>query len=159
MANTTVRFKDLASRITGVSIPVFGVSWKPPESEREVVRHTFIFLEDRRVLYNDFAWEVEGEVADSVLAIRAELTKALKLLAERSEAASSLKAMRAACREYLDNVRHHHGHVSFFTELGRLRAIIGVHVAHLAIKYGIDIDGELARVIPAEFRDARYLEA
>ena len=159
MPNTTVRFRDLASRITGVSIPIFGVSWKPPESEREIVRQTFVFLEDRRVLYNDFAWEVEHEVVDSVLAIRRELTQALKLLTENAEATSSLKAMRAACREYLDNVRHHRGRFSFLAELGRLRAIIGVHVAHLAIKYGIDIDGELARVIPAEFRDARYLEA
>jgi hypothetical protein len=30
-----VRFKDLASRIAGVSIPVFG-SWNPPETEREI---------------------------------------------------------------------------------------------------------------------------
>jgi hypothetical protein len=36
--------------------------------------------------------------------------------------------------------------------------MVGVHVAYLAVKYGIDIDGELSRVIPAEFRDARYLE-
>ena len=70
MPKLTVRFKELASRITGVAIPVFGVSWNPPELEREVVRQTFIFLEDRRVLYSDFAWEVEREVADSVLAIR-----------------------------------------------------------------------------------------
>ena len=36
--------------------------------------------------------------------------------------------------------------------------MIGVNVAHLAITYGIDIDGELAQVIPAEFRDAKYLQ-
>jgi hypothetical protein len=45
------------------------------------------------------------------------------------------------------------------TQLGRLRAIIGVHVAYLAVKYGIDVDGELVRTIPAELRDAKYLEA
>src|SRR5271157_1716421 len=139
MANKTVRFQDLASRITGVSIPVFGVSWKPPESEREVVRHTFIFLEDRRALYNDFAWEDEREVAESVLAIRAELTDALKRLTETSEAVPSLKAMRAGCREYLDHVRHQGSRFGFVSELGRLRAIIGIQVAYLAVKYGLDI--------------------
>lgn len=141
-----------------MSIPVFGVSWNPPESEREVVRHTFIFLEDRRALYNDFAWELEHEVAESVLAIRTELTHALKRLTEASEAVASLKAMRAACREYLDNARHHGGRFGFVSELGRLRAIVGIQVAYLAVKYGIDIDGELAQVIPPEFRDARYLD-
>jgi hypothetical protein len=44
-------------------------------------------------------------------------------------------------------------------QLGRLRAIIGVHVAYLAVKYGIDIEGELLRVLPPELRDAKYLKA
>lgn len=162
MGNAKVTFQKLAGRITGVSIPVFGVSWNPPPAERDIVRETFVFLEDRRVLYNDFAHELPHEVVDSVLAIRAELTAALKRLPEQSEATSSLKAMRAACREYLDAPRVGRGggwgpfpHMS---ELGRLRAMVGVHVAYLAVKYGIDVDGELVRVIPAELRDATYLE-
>lgn len=158
MPKATVRFKELASRITGVSIPIFGVSWNPPELEREVVRQTFIFLEDRRVLYNNFAWEVEHEVAESVLAIRTELTESLKRLSETSETVASLKAMRAGCRKFLDSVRRHGDRFGFLSELGRLRATIGIQVAYLAVKYGIDIDGELAQVIPPEFRDARYLQ-
>lgn len=160
-AAIVVRFKDLAARITGVSIPVFGVSWNPPETERKIVRETFIVLEDRRVLYNDFAWEVESEVAHSVLEIRRELTAALKRLPETSEATSSFKAMRAACRDYLDNSRQRRGFgpYPFLSYLGQLRAIIGVHVAYLAVKYGIDLDGELVRVIPVELRDASYLDA
>jgi hypothetical protein len=158
-------FKEIANRITGISLPVFGISWNPPESEREIVRETFIFLEDRRALYNDFAHEIDHEVAQSVLAIRNELTAALKRLPEGSEATPSFKSMRAACREYLDSTRgHDRGHrwsgpFSFMTQLGRLRAIIGVHVAYLAVKFGIDIEGELVRVVPAEFRDVKYFEA
>lgn len=158
-----IAFKEIAKRITGVSIPVFGIQWNPPESEREVVRETFIFLEDRRALYNDYAHELDHEVAESVLAIRNELTAALKRLPETTEAVASFKAMRAACREYLDTTRgdgrRWNGPFSFMTQLGRFRAIIGMHVAYLAVKYGIDIDGELARVVPAELRDAKYLEA
>ena len=154
-----LRFKDIASRITGISIPVFGVSWNPPESERKIVRETFIFLEDRRALYNDFAYEIEHEVAESVLAIRKELTDALKRLPDNSQAAPPMRAMRAACREYLDRGRPRHGgHFGFTTELGRFRAMIGVQVAYLAVKFGIDVDGELLRVIPPELRDAKYLE-
>jgi hypothetical protein len=69
--------------------------------------------------------------------------------------------MRAACRDYLDNARPRGfgGPFSFMAELGRFRAMVGVQVAYLAVKYGIDVGGELARVIPAELRDARFLEA
>ena len=161
MRKPTIAFKEIASRITGISIPVFGVSWTPPESEREIVRETLIFLEDRRALYNDFAHELDHEVSQSVLAIRSELTATLRRLPENSEAAPCFKAMRAACREYLDNARPRSfgGPFSFMTELGKLRAMIGVQVAYLAVKYGIDVDGELVRVIPAEMRDAKFLEA
>jgi len=163
MAKTRIAFRELAGRITGVSLPIFGISWNPPESEREVVRETFIFLEDRRALYNDFAHEIDQEVAESVLEIRAELTAALKRIPENSEAVAAFTAMRAACREYLDSTRGRlggwSGPFSFMTELGRLRAMIGVHVAYLAVKYGIDIDGELVRVIPPELRNAKYLDA
>ena len=155
-------FKEIAKRINGVSIPVFGIQWNPPESEREIVRETFIFLEDRRALYNDYAHELDHEVTESVIAIRNELTSGLKRLPEYTEAVASFKSMRAACREYLDSARgdahRWNGPFSFMTQLGRFRAIIGMHVAYLAVKYGIDIDGELARVIPAELQDAKYLE-
>lgn len=158
-----IAFQEIAKRITGVSIPIFGIQWNPPESDRKVVRETFIFLEDRRALYNDYAHELEHEVAESVLAIRNELTEALKRLSEASEAEASFKAMRAACREYLDTTRcdghRWNGPFSFMTQLGRFRTIIGMHVAYLAVKYGVDIDGELSRVVPAELRDSKYLEA
>jgi hypothetical protein len=71
--------------------------------------------------------------------------------------------MRAACREYLDGDRPRGPRgwrepIAFTTALGRLRAMIGVQVAYLAVKYGIDLDGELLRVIPPELRDATYLK-
>jgi hypothetical protein len=105
MHKPIIGFKEIASRITGISLPVFGLSWSPPPSEREIVRETFIFLEDRRALYNDYAHEIDHEVAESVIAIRSEPTAALKRLPEKSEAAPCLRSMRAACREYLDNAR------------------------------------------------------
>jgi len=162
LANRSLKiaFKEIAARITGVSVPIFGISWTPPTSEREVVRNVFVFLEDRRALYNDFAHEIERDVAESVLAIREELTDALKRLPEKSEAVPCLKSMRAACREYLDSTQSRRigGFFSFMTELGKLRAMIGVQVAYLAVKYGIDVDGELLRVMPPDLRDAKYLE-
>ena len=116
-----------------------------------------IYLEDRRALYNDYAWELEREVSDSVLQIRNELTQAIQRLSEKSEAESSLRAMRACCREYLDNSRKKYGgHYTFTLELGKLRALFGLHIAYLAIKYGIDIEGDLASIIPPELREIDY---
>lgn len=149
-----IRFSELASRLTGVSLPIFGISWNPPETERKVVRDLLVFLEDRRSLYNDFAFEMESHVEDSILQIRSELTKAIQRLPEQSEAASSLRSMRAACREFLTTTGHkYYLHFGFMTALGRLRGIFGIHIAHLAIKYGLDVDGDLANTIPLELRE------
>src|SRR5687768_8950801 len=46
-------FNDLTSRLTGMSIPIFGMSWTPPASERDAAKRVVTFLEDRRVLYNN----------------------------------------------------------------------------------------------------------
>lgn len=146
------KFTEIASHITGLSIPVFGVSWQAPEAERAIVRSVLVFLEDRRALYNPFAIEMEHEVARSVLEIRKELTNAIQRLPEKSEAIIPLQAMRAACREYLDNTRQRYGpHFAFMADLGRLRTIFGYYLAQLAAMYGIDIEGELASIIPPEY--------
>ena len=148
-----LKFKELASRLTGVSIPVFGVSWNPPEPERKIIRDVLVFLEDRRALYNPFAHELEHEVADSVLEIRKELTSAIQRLAEDSNAVPLLRAMRAACREYLDEMREHQPPMfSFLTSLGKLRTLFGVNIAYLAIEYGVDVEGELASIVPPQFK-------
>jgi Family of unknown function (DUF6650) len=53
-----MRFKEILSRLTGISVPVFGVSWNPPEADRAVVKRVVAFLEDRRVLYAPSEMEV-----------------------------------------------------------------------------------------------------
>ncbi len=53
-----MRFKEILSRLTGISVPVFGVSWNPPEADGAVVKRVVAFLEDRRVLYAPSEMEV-----------------------------------------------------------------------------------------------------
>jgi hypothetical protein len=56
----------------------------------------------------------------------------------------------------LDNVKiNEQGLVDIYSACDGL----GVQVSYLAVKYDIDVDGELVRVIPAELRDARFLDA
>jgi len=151
------KFSEIASRITGITIPIFGVSWQAPKPERAIVRSVLLFLEDRRALYNPFAFELEHEVAQSVIEIRAHLTEALQRLPESSKTIPSIRAMRSACREYLDSSRkgddfgwHHNG---FLIQLGRLRTLFGYHIAQLAVMYGLDIEGELAKILPPEYKE------
>jgi signal transduction histidine kinase len=145
-----VHFKDLLLRLTGITVPIFGVSWLPPEPERKIVRDILVFLEDRRALYNDFAHEIEDQVTQSILQIRSELTNAIRRLPDKSKATESLRAMRAACRQYIDDTHNQWSHHCFgsMAELGRLRATFGIHVACLALQYGIDVEGDLASILP-----------
>jgi len=123
-------------------------------------------LEDRRVLFVPYHLEVISQVACSVLQMREMLTKALQALPETSRAAGSIRAMRTACRRFLKEpmpdfrnlIRWHDarhagdedGSPSFFVALGELRATFGTHVAALAYQYGLDIESELASILPSE---------
>lgn len=154
-----IKFKELASRLTGVSIPIFGVSWNPPEPECKIIRDVLVYLEDRRALYNPFVHELEHEVAHSVLNIRQELTSAIQRLSADSNAAPLLRAMRAACRDYLNETRKQRPPMfSFLTSLGKLRTLFGINIAYLAIEYGIDIEGELASIVPPHFKQDEEVE-
>jgi len=41
-----MRFRETGSRITGVSVPLFGIQWTPPEADRAIARRVLTFLEE-----------------------------------------------------------------------------------------------------------------
>ncbi len=133
-----LKARNLARRITGISTPLGGISWDPPEDERKSVRGFVTFLEDRRVLFNPYHLEIEDQVVQSTLSIREKTTEVLGSLADDSRALAPIKGIRAACRRFLDEPhpeyrhleRRHLSHDSgFFVALGELRATIGLHLA------------------------------
>jgi hypothetical protein len=97
-------------------------------------------------------------VTDSVLEIRRELTVALQGCPEDPELVEPLRAMRAACRKYLDatdpharRIRHSYaGDVEFASALGELRGVFGLHLARLCVAFGVDVEQELAAMFPVE---------
>jgi hypothetical protein len=67
----------------------------------------------------------------------------------------------AACRKFLDHVQEsgpdvvrfgwHHGHWAswdFNAALGELRGVFGVHLAQLAVLYRLDVEDNLASILP-----------
>jgi len=158
-----LKFKQIINRLTGFSTPVFGVSWNPPQSQIAVARRLIAYLEDRRVLYNPYQMEVPHHCIHSVIEIRRKLTMELINLAADEEPAAHLRAMRAACRKFLDTVQEKEGRKRsyrrhwdsgsdswiFNSALGELRGIIGIHVAALAAQHGLDVEGDLATILPA----------
>jgi hypothetical protein len=158
-------FREIANRITGFEIPVFGggLSWNPPTLDIDVARRLLTFLEDRRALYQPYQCETADYVVRSILEIRQRLTSDLEQLDRASTLAQSLAAMRAACRKFLDDVEgtdphmstyHHHrrwwdeDERNFFMSLGELRAVMGIHIAQIAVRYGIDVEEKLAAIFP-----------
>lgn len=93
-----MNFKEIASRLTGISCPVFGVSWTPPEAETTVARRVVTALEDRIIMFG----------------------------AQQG----------------------HYASWKFNGALGALRGVFGVHIAKLATAYGLDVEDDLASILP-----------
>lgn len=156
-----LNFSDIKSRLIGISCPFFGVSWNPPEQERTVARRIIRFLEDRRVLYSPSSLEIPHDCVESVFKVREYLTKELQGLSEDSNLFEYTKAMRIACRKFLDRTHHsereivkfannerHYASWVFFSALGEMRGTFGNMIAQMAAAYGIDIEDDLATILP-----------
>jgi hypothetical protein len=158
-----LKFSEIANRLTGISSPVFGVQWQPSELEVSVARRLVAFLEDRRVLYAPDVLEVPSHCVQSVLEIRRFLTGELGKLDNKTEFASSLRAMRAACRKFLDRVGNdgnetilyanrqgHWASWTFYGSLGEMRGTFGIHLANIAAQFQLDVEDKLAIILPAK---------
>ena len=76
-----------------------------------------------------------------------------------TELAQHLRAMRAACRKFLDSAQAQSDWQPFDPRfsgaLGELRGVFGIHVAVIAVKYKLDVEDELATILPQE-DDAQF---
>ena len=163
-----MKFSEIANRLTGISTPLGGVSWQATELEVSSARRVVSFLEDRRVLYAPDEMEVPAHCVHSVMEIRRFLTSELGRLDAGSEFAASLRAMRAACRKFLDRAgvdgsevtlyANHRGHWSswtFYGALGEMRGTFGVHLAQIAAHFKLDIEDKLAVILPEKDMEER----
>jgi hypothetical protein len=159
-----MKFSEIAGRLTGFSTPIFGLQWEPPTSDVAVAREVIVFLEDRRVLYSAFDAEVPEHVTASIFEIRHFMTEMLRRGGVGRELVDSLSAMRAACRKFIQTMDDGRARLviptpsdmiqggttswAFNQNLGEFRGVFGVHVAQLAVRYGIDVPDPLALILP-----------
>lgn len=148
-----------------VSIAGTGVSltWNHSPGDEPVARRVIAFLEDRRVLFGARHLEDEWECVRSTLEIRRFLTDQIASAKPGGSLDASLRAMRAAARQFVDaagprgtNFRDQYGGgtaTAFGLALGDLRTLIGHQVAILAAAYKLELEPELASVCPPADRD------
>ena len=144
--------------LTGVSTPVFGIQWQKKSTDSKIAREVIVFLEDRRLLFGDRHVEDERHCVDSALQIRAFLTEQLRRYDMGKELQLALKAMRAACRRFIDiagpeggNFGYRMGSIGanrFGLALGDLRSQMGFYVAAIATQYKIEVDEDLSTILP-----------
>ncbi len=161
-----MKFSEIASRLTGISCPLFGFSWNPPETARSVARKIIIFLEDRRVLFVPSEMELPDYCARSIIEIRGYLTSQLQNISDDSNLNAPIRAMRAACCKFLNRMNSntdtllpnagkwgHWASWEFASALGEMRGTFGIMIAQLSASYGIDVKDGLASIIPGKDED------
>jgi len=156
---SAIKWQSLANRITGISAFGFGMSWKAPGSDREIVRKVITYLEDRRVLFQDYNLGIALQVSGSLADVRKELTSALVEVAEGSPAAGAFRIMRAACRDFKSvpepdfsrpGANRSELEDAYIAALAKLRTTFGQQLTVLAYLYQIDIEKGLASILPPE---------
>lgn len=155
-----MKFSDLLNRLTGISCPIFGVSWNPIDTERIIARRIIVFLEPRRVLYSAYEYESVCPCITSATEIKNYLTTELQNMDENSKLNTYARAMRIACNKFLSGCpdgkefRCHackNGNIDnwiFTSAVGELRGVFGIMVGQMAKAYGLDVEDELASIIP-----------
>lgn len=152
---------QLVRRLRGFSTPFFGLSWEALPSDRAAVREVVTFLENRRVLYSMREMEKPPHCIRSAIEIRDFVTTALGRHEASSQIEGSLREIRMAARDFVDNVQLADGTpicpdgieggagLLFCLALGELRYRIGVQVATLAGAFGFDLEPGLASITPS----------
>ena len=147
----------MGHKITGVSGFGFGVDWTKVPGDEEVAHRVIAFLENRRLLFGSRHSEDQAHCVASAIEIRNYLTQELGSAKRGSSLSNSLRAIRAACRQFVEAGGPHGRNFMgaapwkadpFGLALGDLRTLVGVQVAMIASEYDVEVEPELAAIMP-----------
>ena len=148
----------MAHRINGVSGFGFGIQWERSVGDADVATAVIRYMEDRRLLFGLRFFEDAQYCVLSALDARQFLTTQLGTPGLGRDLVSSLQALRAAFRKFVDDAgpegvsfRTPPGHLDpFSVALGALRGAAGLHLATIAYHYEIPVEDDLASIFPVE---------
>jgi hypothetical protein len=162
MKQTWKRWEQVASRITGFSVPIFGLSWNPPIPDRTAAERAITDFEGRGLLYADFQWEMPDQCYADAAALREELTEQMKTLSRDAPVFRQLDAIRDPCRLFRNKLRlqgveqvsdhaklQDRQKAKYLQALGALRDASGQQIMLLCVQYGVDVAAHLASALPA----------
>ena len=141
-------------RITGLTVPWFGLQWEYLDGDAEIARRVISILEDKRMLWTPYADEVHEHVLESAGRVRDALTEQINTKGIGLELATLLKQLRKLFANFMtpqtryDSDFAAHRPVPFMESLGALRAAVGERIAALASKYSLDVDDDLQSIVP-----------
>lgn len=154
-------------RLTGISVPFGGLQWETVKGDKDIALGVILYLEDRRVLFDDLAVEDERDCVHSALAIRTFVNEQIAEARPGATVQGLLRSIRAACRRFVDrggrdgeNYRRDDGGLRYghmvdplSLALGDLRTTVGFAVAALADRFDLEVEEELAQILPPEVSD------
>jgi hypothetical protein len=157
-----ITVQRLREMFASVNILGFGVSFRPSEPDRKIIRKLILALEDRRALFAASTSVNAHHVVESLDKVRDQITSALQSIDGDRETVAALKVMRSACLDFMDSLPKHQSRDELFhlvvddrriqehfnIRLGMLRGTIGLQLARLADAYGLDLDQRFKSIIP-----------
>ncbi|TQQ11462.1 DUF6650 family protein [Vibrio cholerae] len=151
-----MKAKSILKNITGISCPIFGIQWNAPVDEINLATTFVKDLGDHRVLFNPVHMERSDSCVNSVDIIRQLISEALAEAKDKSPLSKALKRMRRACHAFQNEVASPHYQAVetpvrnsiLERELSNLRLKFGESLAEISVSYDIDIEDELASIIP-----------
>lgn len=160
--NMRIGKRGTRHRLTGFTLPTVlgtgggGATWTPEPGDTEMAGSILRYLEDRRVLYVPYFAEVPDHCKASVQEIREHLRSFIEQC-QTPELRDPLRAIQAACRQFITEVHSIETPLiqesvldqwKFNQALGSLRARIGVSVAVIIDTFNVDVDEQLAPLLP-----------
>jgi hypothetical protein len=146
----SVRFSEIAERITGYTGPLFGASWEPPQLDRERARELIGWLSNRPVIYDPSESELPDQAVLEVSDVRKRLKGELAKGGIANELGDRLRAMREVCEAFAAASYDEDDQESVGKALAKLREAFGWNVAVIAVRHGIDVPDELATILPLD---------
>ncbi|MFL0853776.1 DUF6650 family protein [Vibrio parahaemolyticus] len=151
-----MKAKSILKNITGISCPIFGIQWNAPVDEIKLATTLVKDLGNHRVLFNPMHMERRDSCINSINIIRQLISNVFVNAKDKSPLSKALKRMRRACHAFQNEVDSPHyvaleipvQNSILERELSKLRLKFGESLAEISVSYDIDIEDELASIIP-----------